>query len=133
MGDIIHEAWDDKVAATLREEMIPSLKILRRIVRFTNTGFWMTIEDADDLDAMWPKLTGLLFLHQFGHFISQDDPEDKRCEDEPYSHWCEIVGHAHQTQQARSLDVLSYHFVCQQTLTTMILPKYIPSTEMRSK
>ena len=68
MEDIIQEACDDKVAARLREEMIPSLKVLRRIVRFTFPGFWTTIEHADDLDAMWPKLTGLLFEHRFGHF-----------------------------------------------------------------
>ena len=53
--DIIHEACDDKVGARLREEMILSFKILRRIVGFTKTGFWMTIEHADDIEAMWQR------------------------------------------------------------------------------
>ena len=69
MVDIIQESCDDNVAATLSEETIPSLRILRRLVRFIDTGFWMTIDHADDLDAMWPKLTGLLFEHQLGHFL----------------------------------------------------------------
>ena len=60
----------------MREEMIASLKILRRIVQFTNTGFWMTIEHPDDLDAMWPKLSGLLFLHQFKRFLHACYPHE---------------------------------------------------------
>ena len=58
MEDNIHEACDDKVAARLREEMIPSLKILLRVVRFTNTGFSMTIEHAEDLDVFVPPSPG---------------------------------------------------------------------------
>ena len=62
MGGIIHEAFDDKIAARLREELIPSLKLLQTIVRFTNTGFSMTIEHADDLDALRPPFCNVAFL-----------------------------------------------------------------------
>ena len=145
----MHEACDDKVAARLREEMIPSLKMLQRIVRFTNTGYWMSIEHADDPDVMWPKRTGLLFELLFGQFLNP-------CNAHPFEHdgrlyhktiprtsnpkinlihigvkfcwpWAQGVTRAHTGHFG------VFPFTCLQALTTMIIPKKIISTQTRSQ
>ena len=61
---------DIKVANELGDKVSKSLILLRRIVKFTNTGFWISMDGChESFNELWSRYTRLLFLHQFGHFL----------------------------------------------------------------
>ena len=61
---------DLTVAGDLRRKSHFSLSVLRRIVRFTNTGFWISMKGShDSFERLWKNCTRVLLLHQFGHFL----------------------------------------------------------------
>ena len=61
---------DLTVAGDLRRKSNFSLCVLRRIVRFTNTGFWISMKGShDSFESLWKNCTRVLLLHQFGHFL----------------------------------------------------------------